>query len=82
MTSMFHDIRRTIVTTASRSFFSTSRILNMLGISRAWYYRQLHLPPIIDKRFNPFEVKDEETRVLKCLDDFPELEAKSSYRTP
>ncbi|MEM4056607.1 MAG: hypothetical protein QW578_06185 [Thermoplasmatales archaeon] len=41
MTSMFYDIRSTIVTTASRSFFSTSRILGILGISRAWYYRQL-----------------------------------------
>ncbi|MEM3192961.1 MAG: hypothetical protein QW292_12935 [Candidatus Parvarchaeota archaeon] len=41
MTSMFHDIRRTIETTASRSFFSTSRILGILGISRARYYRQL-----------------------------------------
>ncbi|MEM0159579.1 MAG: hypothetical protein QW478_05305 [Candidatus Micrarchaeaceae archaeon] len=73
MTSMFHDIRRTIVTTASRSFFSTSRILSILGISRAWYYRQLHLPLIIDKRFNPFEVRDEEMRVLKYRYDHPKM---------
>ncbi|MEM3844452.1 MAG: hypothetical protein QXU98_01900 [Candidatus Parvarchaeota archaeon] len=41
MTSMFYDNRSTIVTAASRSFFSTSRILSILGISRIWYYRQL-----------------------------------------
>ncbi|MEM3192718.1 MAG: hypothetical protein QW292_11700 [Candidatus Parvarchaeota archaeon] len=34
MTSIFHGIRRTIET-------STSRIPSILGISRAWYYRQL-----------------------------------------
>ncbi len=36
-----------------------------MGISRAWYYRHLDFPPIIDKRFNPFGVNDEEMRVLK-----------------
>ncbi|MEM0195762.1 MAG: helix-turn-helix domain-containing protein [Thermoplasmatales archaeon] len=65
MTSMFYDIRRIIKTTPSRSLFFISRILSILGISRAWYYRQLHLPPIIDKRVNPFKVRDEELRVLK-----------------
>ena len=59
MTSMFHEIRRTVETTASRSSFPITRILNILGISRAWYYRHLDLPPIIDKRFNPFELSDE-----------------------
>ena len=65
MTSMFHEIRRTVETTASRSSFPITRILNILGISRAWYYRHLDLPPIIDKRFNPFEISDEELRVIK-----------------
>ena len=65
MTSMFHEIRRTVETTASRSSFPITRILSILGISRAWYYRHLDLPPIIDKRFNPFEISDEELRVIK-----------------
>ncbi|MEM4067064.1 MAG: hypothetical protein QXV17_09410 [Candidatus Micrarchaeaceae archaeon] len=64
-TSMFYDIRRTIETTASRSLLSTSRILSILGISRGWCCRQLHLPFIIDKRFNPLGVSDEEMRTLK-----------------
>ena len=65
MISMFHEIRRTVETTAARSSLHISRILNILGISRAWCYRHLDLPPIIDKRFNPFEINDEELRVLK-----------------
>ncbi len=62
---MFYEVRRTVETTAARSAFPLSVILSILGISRAWYYRQLDLPPIIDKRFNPFEIDDEELRVLQ-----------------
>ena len=73
MTSMFYDIGRTVEINANRSKFPVSRILRILGISRAWYYRQLDLPPIIDKRFNPFEVKDEELRVLKYRHNHPKM---------
>ena len=73
MTSMFYEVRRTVETTAARSAFPTSRILKILGLSRAWYYRNLDLPPIIDKRFNPFEVNDEELRVLKYRYDHPKM---------
>ena len=73
MTSVFHEIRRTVETTASRSSIPISRILSILGISRAWYYRHLDLPPIIDKRFNPFEINDEEMRVIRYRYDHPRM---------
>ena len=73
MTSLFYEVSRTVEINANRSKFPVSRILRILGISRAWYYRQLDLPPIIDKRFNPFEVKDEELRVLKYRHNHPKM---------
>ena len=73
MTSLFYEVRRTVEVNANRSKFPVSRILSILGISKAWYYRQLDLPPIIDKRFNPFEVNDEELRVLKYRYDHPKM---------
>ena len=73
MTSMFYDVGRTVEINANRSKFPLSRILRILGISRTWYYMQLDLPPIIDKRFNPFEVKDEEPRVLQYRYDHPKM---------
>jgi transposase InsO family protein len=73
MTSLFYDVCRTVEISANRSRFPVSRILRILGLSRAWYYRNLDLPPIIDKRFNPFEVNDEELRVLKYRYDHPKM---------
>ena len=73
MTSLFYDVSRTVEISANRSRFPVSRILRILGLSRAWYYRNLDLPPIIDKRFNPFEVNDEELRVLKYRYDHPKM---------
>ncbi len=49
MTSMFYEIRKTVEITASRSSFPISRILSILGISKAWYYRHLDIHPVIDK---------------------------------
>ncbi len=71
MTSLFYEVKRTVEKTAVRSSIPISRILSILGISRAWYYRQLNFPPIIDERFNPFEINDEEMRVLKYRYDHP-----------
>ena len=45
MTSLFYEVRRTVEVNANRSKFPVSRILRILGISEAWYYRQLDLPP-------------------------------------
>ena len=73
MTSLFYEVRRTVEVNTNRSKFPVSRILRILGISKAWYYRNLDLPPRIDKRFNPFEVNDEELRVLKYRYDHPKM---------
>ncbi|MGC8618764.1 MAG: helix-turn-helix domain-containing protein [Thermoplasmata archaeon] len=73
MTSMFYEIRKTVETTAAMPSLPISRILSILGISKAWYYRHLDFNPIIDKRFNPFEVNDEELRVLKYRYDHPRM---------
>ena len=73
MTSMFYEVKRTVEITASRSSFPIARILSILGIPRAWYYRQLYARPIVDRRFNPFEVNDEEMRVLKYRYDHPKM---------
>ena len=45
MTSLFYEVSRTVEINANRSKFPVSRILRILGISEAWYYRQLDLPP-------------------------------------
>ena len=37
---------------------SVSWILSMLGISRSWYYSQISFSPILDGRFNPLAVRD------------------------
>ena len=73
MTSLFYDVQRTVEKTAARSTFPISGILRILGISRAWYYRQLDLPSMIDKRFNPFEVSDEELRALQYRYNHPKM---------
>ena len=73
MTSLFYDVQRTVEKTAARSIFPISGILKILGISRAWYYRQLDPSPIIDRRFNPFEVSDEELRVLQYRYNHPKM---------
>ncbi|MCL4448038.1 MAG: integrase core domain-containing protein [Thermoplasmatales archaeon] len=73
MTSLFYDVQRTVEKTAARSMLPISGILKILGISRAWYYRQLDPSPIIDKRFNPFEVRDEELRVLQYRYNHPKM---------
>ena len=64
MTSLFYDIHKTVEKTSERSGFPISRILRILGISKAWYYRHLDPTPIIDRRFNPFSISTEELAVL------------------
>ena len=73
MTSLFYEIRKTVEITAVRSSSPIARVLSILGISRAWYYRHLDLHPIIDMRFNPFEVSEEYLRVLKYRYDHPRM---------
>jgi len=55
MTSLFYDIHKTVEKTSERSGFPISRILRILGISKAWYYRHLDPTPIIDLNSIPFQ---------------------------
>jgi len=72
-TSLFYDIHKTVEKTSERSGFPLSRILRILGISKAWYYRQLYPTPIIDRRFNPFSISTEELAVLSYRNSHPKM---------
>ena len=64
MRSLFYDIHRTVARTVERSEYSISRILLMLGISRSWYYSQMSFSPILDGRFNPLPVRDDDEWIV------------------
>ena len=76
MKSMFFEISRTVIGTGKRSGFSTGKILKVLGIPRAWYYRQIDFHPILDRRFNPFDAVDDEWIVI----GFRHRNPKMSFR--
>ena len=58
MRSLFYDIHRTVMKAMERSVYSLKRTLEILGISRSWYYSQISFSPILDGRFNPLAVRD------------------------
>ena len=60
MRPVFFDIHRTVMKAGERAEYSISHILKTLRISRSWYYSQMDFSPLLDKRFNPFVVRDEE----------------------
>jgi len=64
MRSLFYDIHRTVARTVERSGYSISRILFILGISRSWYYSQMSFSPILDGRFNPLAVRDDDEWIV------------------
>ena len=64
MRSLFYDIQRTVMNTVERAGYSVSRILSMLGISRSWYYSQISFSPILDGRFNPLVVRDDDEWIV------------------
>ena len=76
MKSMFFEISKTVSGTEKRSGFSTGKILKVLGIPRAWYYRQLDFHPILDRRFNPFDAVDDGWIVI----GFKHRNPKMSFR--
>ena len=39
-------------------------ILKMLGTSRSWYYSQMSFSPILDGRFNPLVVRDDDEWIV------------------
>ena len=64
MRSLFYDIHRTVVNTVERAGYSVSWILSMLGISRSWYYSQMDFSPLLDGRFNPLAVRDDDEWIV------------------
>ena len=60
MRSLFYDIHRTVMNTVERAGYSVSRILSMLGISRSWYYSQISFSPVLDGRFNPMAIRNDD----------------------
>ena len=50
--------------TVERAGYSVSRILSMLGISRCWYYSQLSFSPILDGRFNPMAIRNDDEWIV------------------
>lgn len=64
MRSIFHDIHRTVMNTMERSGYSLNHVLKMLGISRSWYYSQMDFSPILDGRFNPLVMRNEDEWIV------------------
>jgi putative transposase len=64
MRSLFYDIHRTVARRVERSGYSISGILPMLGISRSWYYSQMSFSLILDGRFNPLAVRDDDEWIV------------------
>ncbi|MEM0136323.1 MAG: hypothetical protein QXU18_14050 [Thermoplasmatales archaeon] len=67
MRPLFYDIPRTVNKAIERFDFLIARILQMLGISRSWYYTQLSLGAILDGRFNPYAIDNEDEKRGLCL---------------
>ena len=76
MRSLFYDIHRTVTNAVNKAGFPIMRVLSFLGIPRSWYYAQLSIKPLLDGRFNPFAVSDEEWLVI----GFKRREPKASFR--
>jgi hypothetical protein len=64
MRSLFYDVMRTVNKTIERSTLSISRVLRVLVISRSWYYSQLSSGAILDGRFNPYVINNEDERLI------------------
>ena len=64
MRSLFYDIHRTVERTVKRSGLRLSKVLGMLGISRSWFYSQISFSPILDGRFNPMAIRDDDEWIV------------------
>ena len=60
MRSLFYDIHRTVRNAVERSGYSILSALRVLGISRSWYYSQISFSPMLDGRFNPLSIRDDD----------------------
>ena len=73
MTEIFKEIRSAVISAESAASFPVTRILRILGIARAWYYRHLGPGNSQDRRFNPYAVRDEEWIVVGYKKAHPKL---------
>ena len=64
MRSLFYDIHRTVINTMERAGYPLRKALSILGISRSWYYSQFSPLPVIDGRFNPIAMRDDDEWVV------------------
>ena len=60
MTDIFKEIISAVISAESIASFPVTRILRILGIARAWYYRHLDPGNSQDRRFNSYAVRDAE----------------------
>ncbi len=64
MKSLFYDIHRTVMNTTERAGYPLRKVLSILGISRPWYYAQLSFSPVLDGRFNPIAMRDDDEWIV------------------
>ena len=60
MRSLFYDIHRTASNAVERSEYSILSALRILRISRSWYYSQISFSPLLDGRFNPMVIRNDD----------------------
>ena len=64
MKSLFYDIHRTVMNTMERAGYPLRKVLSILGISRSWYYAQMDFSPVLDGRFNPIAMRDDDEWIV------------------
>ena len=64
MRSLFYDIHRTASNAVERSEYSILSALMILRISRSWYYSQISFSPLLDGRFNPMAVRNDDEWIV------------------
>ena len=79
MTEIFKEIRSAVISAESTASFPVTRILQILGIARAWYYRHLDPNKIQDRRFNLYAVRDADWIQLDTRRHIQSLDFESSH---
>ena len=74
MRSLFYDIHRAVMNAVNRAGYPVATVLKILGMSRSWYYSQLSFTPMLDGRFNPLAIRnDDEWIVVGYKHRHPEM---------
>ena len=79
MTEIFKEIRSAVISAESTASFPVTRILRILGIARAWYYRHLDSDSKEDRSFNPYAVRDADWIQLDTRRHIQSLDFESSH---